>query len=39
MSGKERKITENERKIGGIRKHVVGKTAEWACAMKMGYHA
>ena len=24
---------QNERKIGGIRKRVVGKTAEWACTM------
>ena len=34
---KMRRISaENERKIGGTCKHVVGKTAEWACTMEDG---
>ena len=30
------KWAENRQKIGGIRKHVIGKTAEWACTMEDG---
>ena len=33
VSGKQ---AENERKIGGICKHVVGKTEEWTCIMEDG---
>ena len=31
-----RKEAEKRRKIGGIHKHVVGKTAEWDCTMEDG---
>ena len=33
---KRAKPAENELKIGGICKQVVGKTAEWACTMEDG---